>query len=262
MHNKYPRMWRAVGEVMCRHDDLTTMLLGKEIPRINHPALDEIYEFCVEVNLPILVHQNASRVGDKEGGWSYKQEVADVLERHPQLKLVWVHAGVSRRCSAPDHHELIDNMLSSYPNLGVDISWVVWEDVICDDSGTVKQSWVDCIQKHHTRFYIGSDNVAQFFPIKDTSTNLLAANITKYWQLFDRLTTEAAENVAFNNAQRMYFQDWDVPPAAPVGGDAGLDSTFERRYQQGDNFYETECLDPTVGMFVSGDQAFDLNGKY
>ena len=50
-------------------------------------------------------------------------------------------------------------MLSSYPNLGVDISWVVWEDVICDDSGTVKQNWVDCIQKHHTRFYIGSDNV-------------------------------------------------------------------------------------------------------
>jgi hypothetical protein len=38
MHSKYPKMWRGIGEVMCRHDDLTTMLLGKEIPRINHPV--------------------------------------------------------------------------------------------------------------------------------------------------------------------------------------------------------------------------------
>ena len=52
-------------------------------------------------------------------------------------------------------------MLSDYPNLKVDISWVVWEDVICDENGKVKQGWIDCIQKHHTRFYIGSDNVAQ-----------------------------------------------------------------------------------------------------
>ena len=56
---------------------------------------------------------------------------------------------------------------------------MVWEDVICDADGKVKKEWVDVIQKHHTRFYIGSDNVAQFFPIKDTSTNLLASNITK-----------------------------------------------------------------------------------
>ena len=48
----------------------------------------------------------------------------------------------------------------------VDISWVVWEDVICDAEGVVKEGWVDCIQKHHTKFFIGSDNVAQFFPVK------------------------------------------------------------------------------------------------
>ena len=38
MYHKYPKMWRGIG-IMCRHDDLTTMLLGKEIPRVNHPAL-------------------------------------------------------------------------------------------------------------------------------------------------------------------------------------------------------------------------------
>ena len=81
MYNKYPKMWRAIGEVMCRHDDLTTMLLGKEIPRINHPALNAVFEFAIEINLPVLVHHNVARVGDKDGGWGYKHEVSDVLNR-------------------------------------------------------------------------------------------------------------------------------------------------------------------------------------
>jgi hypothetical protein len=72
---------------------------------------------------------------------------------------------------------------STFDNLKIDISWVVWEDVICDAAGNVKPQWVACIQKHHTKFFIGSDNVAQFFPITDTSTNLLASNITKYARL-------------------------------------------------------------------------------
>ena len=45
---------------MCRHDDLTTMLLGKEIPRINHPALDAIYEFAIEVRAPPAPRQQSS----------------------------------------------------------------------------------------------------------------------------------------------------------------------------------------------------------
>ena len=31
LYNKYPKMWRGIGELMCRHDDLTMMLLDKEV---------------------------------------------------------------------------------------------------------------------------------------------------------------------------------------------------------------------------------------
>ena len=92
MHAKYPKMGRGVGEVMCRHDDLTTMLLDKEVPRVNHPAMDPIYRFCVEVGLPICVHHNADRVGDADGGFHYVAEVREVLRKHPKLKFVWVCA--------------------------------------------------------------------------------------------------------------------------------------------------------------------------
>ena len=158
---------------------------------------------------------------------------------------------------------MIEKMCDNYPNLMVDISWVVWEDVICDESGKVKKGWVDCIQKHHTRFFIGSDNVAQFFPIRDTSINLLASNITKYYQLFDQLTPEAAVNVARGNAERLYFNDWQVPSgkggALPFTSRSGEQSG---RYSRVEPFYETECLDPGAGTFVTAGDIFDDGGKY
>ena len=252
LYMKYPKMWRAVGEIMCRHDDLTTMLLGKEIPRVNHPGMDPIYEFCVANNLPALVHHNADRVGDNDNTWEYVHEVEDVLKKYPKLRFVWVHAGVSRRCSEPKHYEMIDRLCTTYPNINIDISWVVWEDVICDDEGKVKPGWIECIQKHNTRFYIGSDNVAQYFPIKDTSINLLASNITKYYQLFEKLTEEAGNNVAYGNAQRDYFDNWEVPSG----------ETPHTNYSRMPSYYETECLDPAAGEFVKGATDIDDDGMY
>ena len=108
--------------------------------------------------------------------------------------------------------------------------------MICDESGKVKKGWVDCIQKHHTRFFIGSDNVAQFFPIRDTSINLLASNITKYYQLFDQLTPEAAVNVARGNAERLYFDNWKVP-----SGDVSVFTSAEAgHYAKVAPYYQTE----------------------
>jgi len=253
MWNKYPKMWRAVAELMCRHDDLTTMLLDREVPRINHPALFAIYEFCIEVDIPCCVHHNADRVGDEDGGFHYVGEVEEVMKKYPKLKMVWVHAGVSRRAFEPNHHEMIDRMLATYPGLMVDISWVVWEDVICDENGQIKQGWIDCIEKHNTKVFIGSDNVAQFFPINDTSVNLLASNITKYWPLFDKLSPEAGKNVAYQNAYNHYFANWDVPT-----GEGG-----EKRYSRMDSYYQTEMLDPKQGTFVTGKATeLDDDGLY
>jgi len=253
LYYKYPKMWRGIGEIMCRHDDLTTMLLGKEIPVVNHAGLDAIYQFAMEVDLPCLVHHNADRVGDVDDKCEYVHEVAEVLAKYPTLKFVWVHAGVSRRCADKEHHKMIDDMCTKYPNLLVDISWVVWEDVICDADGIVKQGWIDTCNKHDTKIFIGSDNVAQYFPIKDTSINLLASNITKYYQLFEKMKSEdAGKNVAYQNAQNLYFETWDVP--------SGADPFTP--YSRMPSYYDTECLDPKAGEFVKGATDIDDDGKY
>ena len=61
-----------------------------------------------------------------------------VLDMFPTLRLVWCHCGVSRRTFEETHHVMIDEMMTTYPNLNADISWVVWEDVICGPDGVPK----------------------------------------------------------------------------------------------------------------------------
>ena len=51
------------------------------------------------------------------------------------------------------------------------------------------------------------------------------APLIRYYQLFEKLTEEAAANVAYNNAEKLYFANWDVPK----GG--GTAAGGELRYQ-------------------------------
>jgi len=236
IYEKYPKMWRGIGEVMCRHDDLTSLLQDKECPTPNHSAMDAIYEFCIEKDLPILIHHNADKVNDEDITYAYVHEVKEVLEKFPTLKFVWVHCGVSRRVHEENHHEMIDQLMSEHKNLRVDISWVVWEEVICEN-GVPKQVWIDLIQKHNERVMIGSDQVGQF--INTTGENLLKGEIVKYYVLLDKLSPEAAKNVAWRNAENLYFKDWEMPELpkqSPV--------------------YCVECLDAKQGCFIQNGSKF------
>ena len=233
LYAKYPGMWRGIGEVMCRHDDLTTLLQEKETPTPNHPGLKPVYEFCVEKDLAIMIHSNSDYVADKDSFWEYLFEMEEVLNTFPTLKLIWAHAGVSRRVSAPGHHEMIERMVQRHPNLMIDISWVVWEDVICDSSGEPLQAWVDMCERNSTRIMIGSDQVGQFVGVN--GENWLKPEITKYWKLFDRLSEEAAENIARANAEKMFFSNWKVPTFAEL--------------PQTKPVYPCECLLMTQGLF-------------
>eukprot|EP00227_Mantoniella_beaufortii_P013784 CAMPEP_0197581736 /NCGR_PEP_ID=MMETSP1326-20131121/5153_1 /TAXON_ID=1155430 /ORGANISM="Genus nov. species nov., Strain RCC2288" /LENGTH=461 /DNA_ID=CAMNT_0043145683 /DNA_START=67 /DNA_END=1452 /DNA_ORIENTATION=- len=206
MHNKYPGMWRSVGEVMCRHDDLTTMLQDKECPTANHPGLKPIYEFCVENDMPVIIHHNSTQMMEEDGTWEYLWEVEDVLQAYPTLKFVWAHCGVSRRISEPDHHKMCDAMLRKYPNLYLDMSWVVWEDVICGPDGYPKQEWLQVIERHQDNCLIGSDTVGQF-------EGKLHKEITKYYKLLDRLSTTAAQKVGYGNCDRIFFQQTLAAPS-------------------------------------------------
>jgi predicted TIM-barrel fold metal-dependent hydrolase len=191
MYYKYPRMWRGVGELIGRHDDLKNHSVETEVPRADHAGLLRIYEFCQEVGLPVILHHTADRKQAKTAAangadhdWVYKQEVERVLKAFPKLRFVWAHAGMSKQTveAAATHATLLAKMLQHYSNLHIDISWVVWEAIICDENGP-KEEWVKLIQKYSKRISIGSDQVANFWlpghdGYSNVAKNLLAPQVT------------------------------------------------------------------------------------
>jgi len=193
MFNKYP-FWRGVGEILCRHDDLTNMT-NEETARVNHPALSAIYELCAEKRLPVLLHQNSTSVSIHDD-YEHLYELEEILERFPATQFVWAHCGISRRVFHKNYHEMVSGLLDRYSNLYVDISWVVYDDVICC-ALEPKRHWLDMINRYADRFCLGSDLCGHFSHLGQT--------MARYNVLLRSLTPRVRRLIASGNAQKIWF---------------------------------------------------------
>lgn len=189
----YPGVFRGVGEILFRHDDLTMMTFG-EPPRPNHVAMLPIYEFCAEKNIPIILHQNVTSVGIQQYP-KYLPELEEVLRNFPKTRFHFTHCGVSRRIHAPYYAHMIDRLLCEYPLLTVDYSWVFFETMIMPHA-TPEAEWVSFTEKWSDRVLIGSDNVGDY--------SKLGVENSKFDIFLDALTPETRERVCRENFQRVY----------------------------------------------------------
>ena len=193
MLEKYP-FWRGIGEVLCRHDDLTNMT-NEETARVNHPALHDILELCAARNLPFLVHQNSTSVSIHDD-YEHLDELEEMLGRFSETVIVWAHCGISRRVFHKGYHAMIAPLLDRFPNLQVDISWVVYDDVICE-ALEPKRHWLETIERHADRFCLGSDLCGHF--------EHLGRTMARYNGLLRALSPRARRLVASRNAETLWF---------------------------------------------------------
>jgi predicted TIM-barrel fold metal-dependent hydrolase len=194
-------IWRGVGEVLLRHDDLTNLTF-EETARANHPAMMPVYELCQDRQLPILLHQNSTSVG-RHDDYVYLHELVEVLERHPKLTVVWGHCGLSRRVFHHRYHEMVAAMLGTYPNLHVDASWIGFDAEICT-GGVVHPEWVALTERFADRFMIGSDLLGHFHGLGST--------LRRYDPLLAALSAPARQQVARSNALRLFFPCNEAAP--------------------------------------------------
>jgi len=198
IYRKYP-FWRGVGELLLRHDDLTNLTLG-EVARANHQALSAVLEFCRGEDLPVLIHTNCTSVGSHDA-FEYLHELQALLTSFPKLTVVWAHCGISRRVRHKNYTEMLSQLLRMHEHLHLDLSWVVYDDVVCSGSRRTlvpHPRWLNLIRTFPDRFMIGSDLVGHF--------DHLDAALARYQGLLDALSDPLAENVAFQNADRIWFQ--------------------------------------------------------
>lgn len=201
MFEKYP-FWKGIGEILCRHDDLTNLTLD-ETARVNHAALRKVFEFAGKKKIPVCVHQNSTSVG-LHGQYEYLHELRDVLDRHPETPLVWAHCGASRRVFHQEYYRMISGLLNEYPQLYVDLSWVIYEDIICKPRGgeqeplIPRQEWLEeVVLPYPERVMLGSDLCGKF--------DLAGRTMARYNGLLEALPEDARKKVTRLNAEKLWF---------------------------------------------------------
>jgi hypothetical protein len=182
----YPGFWKGIGEVITRHDEVTHLTPG-ETARADHVALGPMYELAADLGLPVVVHSNVGAA--RRRGLTYLHEIENALKAHPRTRLVWAHAGLSHDVDAAGLPREVRRLLSTYPNLTIDLSWVVFDQLVKDSKPVLE--WVQLIEAFPERFVLGSDIVAKFAAYH--------VKIQRYYVLLDALKSETARRVAREN---------------------------------------------------------------
>ena len=159
-----------------------------ETAHANNESLHRVYELAAELDLPVFVHSNASSVWKRDP--IYLHEFEEAVQQNPKTKFVWCHAGISRRVDIPTLTQEIDRMLATYPNMSVDISWVLFDTYLVKDGKPVP-AWLALFEKFPTRFIIGSDKVGRFHDY--------APVMQRYYVLLDAMKPETAKRIAHDN---------------------------------------------------------------
>ena len=138
--------------------------------------------------MPVLLHSNVSSATKR--GPLYLHELESALHQHPRTRFLWAHAGVSHATDVPTLPQEVRRLLVDYPNLTVDLSWLVYDLCLTKDGKPVSV-WVELIEAFPERFVIGSDIVAKFahYPQK----------IQRDYVVLDALKPETARKVARDN---------------------------------------------------------------
>lgn len=123
--------------------------------------------------------------------------VAELLNYMPEATVLWAHAGVD---ATP---EQIGALLDRWPKLSVELS--LRSDIA--PNGTIDPRWRDLLLRHSGRFMIGTDT----WTVGGTFTgnerwDLYADIVRGIRGWLAQLPTEAAEAIAYKNAERFIAQ--------------------------------------------------------
>ena len=195
---EYPGVWEGLGELMSRHDDLTNLTTG-ERPRANHPSFIRLLKFAGRVSLPVSIHHNVAPISRNESELKQplyldeflgllKNTIHDEANAANRPKVIWCHAGISRRIVVKNYRQTLERILDDYhENLYLDLSWVVLGTYVYKNL----DEWVALIQKYPDNFLIGSDSVGKYSGIP--------MELKKYQALLSALPAETRSKVAYKN---------------------------------------------------------------
>jgi len=147
------------------------------LDRSDEPLLREITQLAKKRDIPVHIHSGA-------------EPVEFLYSLEPSITIIWAHAGMS------EPPQVIDDIMTRYPNTYVDTSYREMEILAADNS--IEPDWRKVIDKHTDRFMVGTDTWIN--DQWDDYTDLIKLN--RLW--LKNLPREQAEKIAYKNALRLF----------------------------------------------------------
>jgi predicted TIM-barrel fold metal-dependent hydrolase len=195
----FPGVFSGVGEFSIHKEFVSSKIEG-DVASLYDPAIDSILNFCAEVGLVVLIHNDIDNPFPKQGKPNYLDGMLDLVERHPKTTIIWAHIGVGRIVvPLQDMVTLMDRILSdpAYNNLYFDISWDQVAKYIVASAMSVSNT-ATIINKYSDRILFGTDNVAS------TSQEKHIEVFHIYDPLWQVLTPEVREKIVMKNYETLF----------------------------------------------------------
>lgn len=196
----FPGVFSGVGEFSIHKEFVSSKIAG-EVANLNNPALDRIFDFCAEVGLPVILHNDINMPFPKPDQEPYMlKQLKDLFERHQDVTIIWAHMGLGRIVRPlPESAEIIEKICTS-PTLRhvmLDVSWDETAKYATATPETI-QRCAAMINKYPDRFIFGSDCVAPG-SIKNQM------GVYEMWKpVFDLLDPEVRALVLKGNYERIF----------------------------------------------------------
>jgi predicted TIM-barrel fold metal-dependent hydrolase len=225
----FPGVFSGVGEFSV-HKEFVSAKIAGPVSSLTDPALDRILEFCAEVGLQVIIHNDVDMPFPKTGqdNWDLKQ-LSDLFKRHPNTSIIWAHCGLGRIVRpVQDQAAMIDRALNNpaLNHVNIDISWTEVAKYMTSSPEVIERC-AALLNNHPDRFLMGTDEVAP----QDQASYLKI--IDMYKPLLEKLTPEAREKIMKGNYERLFdaarikVRAWEkahandpapVPAPTPISG--------------------------------------------
>lgn len=206
LDKEYPGMFEWMGEVNLvkqalfanRHEPATSEDIKNWAP---------FMQILQERGIPITIH---SDLGNDEHPTEYLHFMEEVLQLYPKNKVLWAHMGLSKELSnmKPEQHiGIMKQFLDAHPNLTLDVSWRVLEDLYFSKPG-VRIRYASFFNSYPARAIPGTDFVAS----RNKDYKVYEEELEINSRINKDLSDEAFRNIALG---QNYFRLLELKEEAP-----------------------------------------------
>jgi hypothetical protein len=196
----FPGVFTGVGEFSI-HKEFVAAKIAGEVASLQDPALGRLLDFCGEVGLVVLMHNDMDVPFAKEGSEpAYLDRMKAVLKRHPKTTIIWAHTGMGRMVRPLKNHAANLAAILGDPEFShvyFDISWDEVAKYIVQTPEATRIA-ADLINRYPDRFLFGTDEVAP--PDQSKYTKVYY----QYQPLWNLLDVETSRKVRQANYEKLF----------------------------------------------------------